>query len=75
MRKRTGTDDHDHDGDDDDIVPSTASRPVFFFDVDNCVSKLQDFFEVNYLGDMRGFLVFSSPLSSFLVSWIFRSLL
>ena len=43
MKERTGTGGHDHDGDDDDVVPPAASRPVFFFDIDNCVSKLQDF--------------------------------
>lgn len=39
-----GTDSHEDHGDDEDgdeIVPSAAaSRPVFFFDVDNCVSSL-----------------------------------
>ena len=44
-----GTDIHEDHGDDDgdDIGPSAAaSRPVFFFDIDNCVSKIQESFSV-----------------------------
>lgn len=39
VMKRMGTGGHDDDG--EKIDSPVASRPVFFFDIDNCVSMLQ----------------------------------